>query len=432
MPDMRTSKLGPLKDKAFLAYYAGTSLSALTGLMLPVAFALEAIDGLGSAAALTAVLICMWAARFVCTPIAGELAARYPSIRIMVCANVAQLIVHLAFAGFLIVNEDNSALAMAIYAAAYGSAAAFTGPAAVKLLPRILPSTQLKPGNTLLSLALDVGSILGPLLATTLTLALGFVSIVVIDAVALAIGAFTLLLCATFLRSSAAAGSPHTESTSGSSGPSSEESTGFLGVLRSTRWLTPGLVLWFCISVSIGATTVAGPGLVVPHHGSENWGLVATSMAAGSLLGTVAALFLRSNWRILASFLAVMMSAQLLSLAILGQTGGWWATGGVMIGYAAGALAVTSVGIVWTTILQTRLDGPSLARFSSTEGFIRAGAIPLGMMLGGLAASSSPALILGLICALLIASLIWLWVTTPAHVDQQDPSIHTNKEPIPQ
>lgn len=155
-------------------------------------------------------------------------------------------------------------------------------------------------------------------------------------------------------------------------------------------------------------------------------------MAAGSLLGTVAALFLRSNWRILASFLAVMMSAQLLSLAILGQTGGWWATGGVMIGYAAGALAVTSVGIVWTTILQTRLDGPSLARFSSTEGFIRAGAIPLGMMLGGLAASSSPALILGLICALLIASLIWLWVTTPAHVDQQDPSIHTNKEPIPQ
>ncbi|GAB07857.1 MFS transporter [Gordonia amarae] len=409
--------------------FSGTAVSVLADGLIPTAFAIESISGIGSASTLTIVLVGLWLGRFVFTPLAGTVAARYDSIRIMVVSDIARICAQGGLATYILLTGQNTTTAMALSACFYGIATAFYAPASITLLPRLVGIGQLKSANSALSLTMDIAVLGGPVFAVVLIHGIGFRGILILDALTFAVNIAGLLICGRLLRESP-------RSSTGTREPEDDpEGRGTVPSLRSvTRmnpWAMTGLLLWTMISVLIGAMAVSGPAAVLPERGSGTWAALATCMAVGSLAGTLIAAATNLSWRSAGVAVGISTAVQACMLALYAVSGTGVSIVLLFAAFTVGPLVVTSSGIIWTTALQSSLDHGSLARFSSVDQFLSSAAVPVGMILAGIVPTGSVTaivLVLGSVPVVGLGILAWR-SSTPSPLDSDDPPVEADHIP---
>ncbi|MFT4044709.1 MAG: hypothetical protein QM673_16235 [Gordonia sp. (in: high G+C Gram-positive bacteria)] len=380
--------------------------------MIPTAFAVESISGIGSASTLTIVLISLWVGRFLCTPLAGGVVARYDGIMVMIYADSVRIAAQGGLAIAILSMGHSTTLALAISAGVYGVATAFYVPASITMLPRLVRDGRLKDANSALSMVMDTAVLVGPAAAVILIHVIGFSGILLVDSVTFCINILGLIACRHLLHKRDSMGRRTSAAVAdvGKSGDALGGGTdgSFLSVMREHTWLLAGLLLWAVVSVIVGVMAVSGPAAVIPRDGAGMWAVIATCMAVGSLAGSIMAVVTSIPWRVAGVVVGGAVGLQACVLALYGTNRAECGWVPLIVGFIVGPLVVTSTGIVWTTAQQSTLSHEALARFSSVEQFVTSAAVPIGMILAGLITSrgNSSALLLPLGVAV---SVLGVW-----------------------
>ncbi|MGW0181344.1 MFS transporter [Nocardia sp. NPDC003345] len=417
-------KLRPLREPAFRGLGFGAVCSAVTDGMIPVAFAVYSVHAFGSAAVLTSVLLALWAGRLACTPLAGIAAARYDRFAVMIAAEAARIAAQGGLALVLLSADHDPPGALIASAALFGAATAFYGPALHTVLPRIVPTRDLRTANALLAAVADIGLLGGPALAVVLLGTVGFVWILVLDTVTFGLNLAALV----YARRRAPVIAPDARREPGTTGPGEAPAALPSGVPRSTavpgavpapsgnslratlaraRWLGWSVLLWFVVSFAIGLVAVAGPVLAVERGGGGLWAVVATGMAVAGLAGSAAVVASprRIGWRFAMVAMSVVVVVELAVLT--GYAHGVVGAVPLCAGIMAAGFAIAVTGIVWQSLIQAMLPTAALGRFSSLEGFADASGVPAGMVVGGLALSTAGIeVVAGAVAVALVAATV--------------------------
>ncbi len=357
-------------SRNFTLFAVASFISGAGNALIPIAFSVESLRVDSSGVGIAFVMLALWIGRFIgmlgyrkATPYNLKVTMIYAdSVRL--CAQVGLLI--------YILHSPNSILAMALSALLYGIASSYFLPANFQLIPKITDEKYREEANSVLSILGDIYSIVGPLTGASLIIFLGFEAVLLIDSISFLVA----ILLISLIKISPPASKP--ESSSSRKGQEQHPKL----TLNFPSWALNGLKSWFFVSVAIGFLGVAAPAIVIQNHSEGSWAFIATSIAVGSLLGSVSTLggFLKNKrWQAVHCCCLVLLPAQLVAVSSNIPT--------VLIAFCAllGALATTASGIKWDTITQNGLNERELSCFASADQMVTNTAIPLGMMLFGLA-----------------------------------------------
>ncbi|MFF9345355.1 MULTISPECIES: MFS transporter [unclassified Streptomyces] len=395
-----------LRDPRFATFFTGHVVSRIGDAPVPVAFALAAYQISHSAAALTWVLLSLWAARFLLVATGGRLADRHDRVRVMIGADVLRLVAQGGLAVVAISPLHLQSWHLCLSAALYGAGTALYNPAQIGLTPELVPEDRLQRANGLLSLVADVGFLLGPVLAGVLMGTVGFAWILWLDVVSFAVNLVCLVRLArlrTPVRRTTPARTPPAPSEA-AAGPNPAETPdarfrASFAVMARYPWFSFGMALWFVVSLGIGLTAVAGPVVAVDSLGGTGaWSVLATCLAVGSLLGSLAVMSTSRQHPWKAASVVVTLGAvlQFVALTLRDQL----PTAVLGAAFALCALTTAACGIVWDTTYQSEVPERYLSRLGSVDNFVNAAGVPVGMLLGGLFADHYDTVFLG-ICVVL-------------------------------
>jgi MFS family permease len=383
--DLLQHKGSILGDGKFRIFFIGSSVSRLGDGLLPVAFALEAYEMSRSGSGITSVLLSLWIARFITVPIGGRVADRRSRLAVMLCADTVRSAAQGGLAVALALAAHAELWYLCASAALYGIATGFFIPAQVGLIPKLVEARRLRDANSMLSIVADVSSLAGPALAGVIMVSLGFIWVLWFDCITFLVNLLTVAwLMASGIESSerrskegAVIRVDHQWEKSDATFSAAVRS------LRSFRWFAHGLLLWFAISAGIGVVAVAGPVISVNSFGGTYaWVVLSTSLAVGSLLGSIAiaSYDLPFSWQRAAVLVALGFCIQLAALAFRNNLN----LALVIIMFACGSAAVAACGVVWNSVYQRELPGRYLSRMASLEGFCNSVGVPTGMLAAGL------------------------------------------------
>lgn len=352
---------------------AGASIvSGASRALIPIAFAVETVrvepQGWGMASVLTA----LWVGRFIGLLTYKRVGFRFHAFAIMI---VAALVMCLAQAGLFvwISFSANSIPAMALSAFFYGLAAAFYFPSMFVAIPMVTNKSNRTQANSILSMIADIYGIIGPLLGVSLVLIFGFDLVLVFDAVALLLAASLISVLYAKHRT------PVPDCTINPA--TSTDNKEVAGPDTLPSWTYLGFLSWFFCAVAIGLVGAAGPTMIMAYHSATAWALVATAMAAGSLLGSAASLMglaQRVPWPLLHALCGACLAVQMFVVSAPVTV---WA---VCLAGFVGAASVTASGIRWDTLGQSYFTGKRLHSFASYDQFANTAGIPAGIILFGL------------------------------------------------
>jgi Major Facilitator Superfamily len=335
--------------------------------MVAVALAFAVIEIGGSVAEVGLVLACDAVALIACLLVGGVVADRVSRRAAMVSADVVRIASQGAMAALLLTGVAEVWM-VALLAAVTGGAGGFFQPAAVGLMPAVVPPERLQRANGLRSTVTSIGEIAGPLVAGIVVAAASAGWAIAADALTYAISAaFLLRLRPPAREPRAAAG-------------------GFLADLRDGwRAVTSRTWIWALIGVTgisnlgWGAMKALGP--VVADRdlgGAAVWGAVYTVMGVGVLAGSLLATAVDPR-RPLVVY-AVGGAAFGLPLAMLATSAP------VPLLAAAAAVAGTQMALgnsVWESTLQRHIPSAQLSRVSSYDWFASGALSPVGMAIWG-------------------------------------------------
>jgi MFS family permease len=389
-----------LRERRFATFFTGHVVSKLGDAPVPVAFALAAYQISHSAAALTWVLLSLWAARFLLVATGGRLADRHNRVTVMIGADVLRLLAQGALAVVAISPLPLHSWHLCLSAALYGAGTALYNPAQIGLTPELVPRQQLQRANGLLSLVADVSFLLGPILAGVLMTTAGFSWILWLDVASFAVN---LACLARLTRLYTPLRDRTTPTAQPTATPDAEPDTRFragFAVMARYPWFSFGMALWFVVSLGIGLTAVAGPVLAVRSLGGTGaWPLLATCLAVGSLLGSLAVMATQKHrWKPAAVVVTVGVVLQFTALALRDQL----PTAVVAAAFVLSALTTAACGIVWDTAYQSEIPERYLSRLGSVDNFVNAAGVPLGMLLGGLTADHYDTVFTGIAVVLVL------------------------------
>jgi MFS family permease len=389
-----------LEERGFRNLFIGSCLSRIGDGPVPVAFAIEAFRLTNAAYGISFVLLSLWFTRLVCVPIAGRIADRYNNAIVMVAGDVVRIIAQgfLAVAILSAVKLDIWYLCLS--AGLYGIGTAFYVPAQVGLLPAIVPRPSLEEANGLLSVVADVSFLLGPVMAGILVTYLGFSAVLWLDC-----ASFITNLCFILPLSRFYAASRHEACSPSSLGTKPASFTSGVRQLKSFRWFSGGLALWWWISISIGLVSVVGPAIALrTFGGAAAWSILATFLAIGSLAGSlsIGVFNVKLNWNKASLVVTIGTIAELVSLAWDGFPSPW-ALGPI---FAIFGFTVSFSAIIWDSSYQRDIPDHILARFASIEGFVTSAGTPVGMALAGFFAMHREGLLVALSIAILLSSIL--------------------------
>jgi predicted MFS family arabinose efflux permease len=269
---------------------------------------------------------------------------------------------------FLLFRTEGSVAPLVALMAINGIAFALHWPAAVGLVPQIVPRERLQPANAFLSLAQSAATGLGGATAGVIVALAGAGWAIAADAATFAVSAWLV-----------AGLRPRDR---GRSEPSS-----FLHELRdgwreftSHRWLW-AIVAQFSLVVAgwSGGFLVVGP--VVAERslgGPAAWGWIAGAFGAGLLAGGVVGLRVAVRRPMLVATLCVFAFA--LPLATLAGPAPLWAIGA---GAFAAGVGAELFSVLWNTALHTHVAPDALSRVSAWDILGSIALAPLGQALAG-------------------------------------------------
>jgi predicted MFS family arabinose efflux permease len=249
-----------------------------------------------------------------------------------------------------------------------GVALALHWPAAVGLVPQVVPPDRLQPANGLLSLAQSGAMGLGAACAGLLVATLG-------GAWAIAIDAGTFAVSAALVAGLYASEQQRTV-------PASlfQDLRDGWTEFTSHRWLWAIVLQWtVMLAAWQGSMAVVGP--VVAKRllgGPTDWGWIAGSLGAGLLAGGVLALRVRVERPMLVATLCVFLYAVPVLLLSIPAPVPMIAAGAFLAGMGGQIF-----GVLWFTALQTHVAPEALSRVSAYDILGSIALVPLGEAVAG-------------------------------------------------
>jgi len=387
-PD-RLAGLGLLRDASFARLFAARMISAFGSAMTPIALPFAVLEDLGGSASEVGTVVAAGAVAQIATQLfAGALADRGSRQRQMIGAEALAAAAQTAMAVLVLSGHANLPALIALHAVC-GAALAMHFPAAVGLVPLVVPRDRLQAANALLAIAQSAAFAAGAAAGGVIAATAGAGAALAVDAASFAVSAALIV----GVRASA-------QARAGSAGLLRELREGFREFTAHT-WLWT-IVLQFSVMLMgwFGARAVLGP--VVAKQslgGAASWGWIAGAQGVGLIAGGALALLVRFRRPMLAATLFCLPGAAVpLMLA-----------GPAPVAAIAAAAFVAGVGfevfsVLWNTALHTRVAPEALSRVSSYDVLGSIALVPVGEALAGIAADRIGAqAALWLCCAAIVA-----------------------------
>jgi MFS family permease len=395
----RSLVAGPLAVRSFRLLTGGQFASTIGDFCYAVALPWFVLSSRGGAVALGLVLACYGVPRTVLIPVGGMLADKVGSRTLMLAADVVRCAL-VAVLAVLAARHTASLVALGPIAAVIGAGEGLFLPASYAIMPSLLDGEQLTAGNALSSAAVQAGSLLGPALGGALVAVTGASTAAFsVDAASFAVSALTLLLIP---RSAAAgsvaataadaAGTAGIEVISGAEAASGAEvpvgtagaagaEGGVLALLRGSRALQVILIVVIAANLASGGMgEVALPSLAHASFGAAGYGALLACLAAGGVIGTLAAGRF-GQLRRPALFAGLVFLPEAVCIALVPYLGGEPA--------AAAAIFLVGVGnglgnVIFLTVVQKQVAPALLGRVMGAIMVCAFGTFPLSVAITGL------------------------------------------------
>lgn len=384
-----------LTHRPFALLWAGQTISRVGDHLYEVALAWWVLQETGSALAMSTVLALAYAPMLLFLLIGGVAVDRLPRARLMLAADAVRGVAMIVLATLA---AGDALQLWQVYAASvlFGLTDALFQPAYTALTPELAPAADWPSANSLSSMSMQLGRVVGPALAGLLVAA-GGVSF------AFSLNAASFFLSAAFLiplwRSSRR---PARTDGAGTS-PLADLRVGLATILAApVLWIS--ILVFAMTNVTLsGPYSVALPFLVTDHMGGDarTLGLLYAVFPLGYLLGGL--------WLGRKSQLKRRGVTMAVGAAVAG--GGILALGlpvplaVVIVAALANGAALEAAGLAWTNVLQTEVPAERLGRVASLDMLGSFILLPVGFGLTGLATEQwGPALVFvagGLLTALI-------------------------------
>jgi hypothetical protein len=395
---------GPLAVRSFRLLAGGQFASTIGDYCYAVALPWLVLSNHGSTVLLGAVLACYGIPRTVLIPVGGILADKLGSRNLMLFADVMRCVL-VGVLTLLAARHSASLVTLGPTAALIGAGEGLFLPASYSIMPSLLDDARLAAGNALNSAAVQVGSLIGPAIGGALVAITGASTAAFgIDAVSFAVSAVSLaLMPRRATAGSLAAGSAEAadslsgqassmtgEASTGPDSPATGPGTpaakppgkppGGLAYIRQSRALQVILMVGIAANLASGGLgEVALPALAHKHWGAGGYGALLACVAAGAVIGTLAAarpVGLRNP----AAVTSVAFIAQATAMSLVPFLGG----------EAGAACALLVVGacsglgnVLFFTMAQRSIPSAILGRVLSMIMLCTGGAFPLSVVVTG-------------------------------------------------
>jgi MFS family permease len=403
MSRLGSLRSGPLGVRNFRLLAGGQFTSTIGDYCYAVALPWLVLSNKGGAILLGAVLACYGVPRMVLIPVGGVLADKIGARTVMLAADAGRCVLVAVLA--VLATRHTAALAtLGPIAAGIGAGEGLFIPASFTIMPSLLDEGQLAAGNAISTAAVQAGSLVGPALGGALVAATQASTwAFAIDAASFAVSALTLAL----IPRKAAAGTMSAAADGTAGADTAGEGQGVLAFLRKSRALQVILVVVIAANLAGGGIDgVALPSLAHATFGAAGYGALLACLAAGSVLGTLAAAWTGGLRRpvIFASAVFLIDATALALTPYLGGEAG--AAAALFVMGAANGLGNVTV----LTVLQKWAPQALLGRIMSALMLCAFGSFPLSVVIAGvLVRHIGPALFFpvagGLVAVAILAGL---------------------------
>jgi MFS family permease len=392
--------LQPLRHRGFRMVWIGETVSMFGDQFYLVALPWLALALTGSSLALGLVLMAAAVPRAALMLVGGALSDRYDPRAIMVASSAARAVL-VGILALLVWTDAVQLWHLYLLGAGFGAADAFFQPAALALVPRLVPEDRLEASNALVMGSMAMMGMVGPAIAGIAIAATGTALGFGIDAATFAFAVITLA----FVRRPPKAAAPAAGVETGGT---------FSSILAGLRYASGDAQIRTVLgAVAVINLAVVGPffvGLPVLVDGFDSgplaYGIVLSAFGGAALAGAVVAGSLGARVRM---SLAIPATAVALAfgMILIGMAPNVWAVtlAAVPLGAGVGVLQVS--GMAW---LQRRSDPEYLGRVMSLVMFAVMGLTPVSYAVaGGVAEGGTAVLFLGAgVGMILLALATWL------------------------
>ena len=303
---------------------------------------------------------------------------RFDPRRIMVASSLARAIL-VGILALLVWTDGVQLWHLYLLGAGFGAADAFFQPAALALVPRLVPQEKLEASNALVMGSMAVTGMIGPAIAGVAIAATGTALGFGIDAVTFLFAVVTLLL----VRRPAPVPVASSE----------REGSGTLGsILAGLRYASAdSQIRTVLLAVTVINLAVVGPffvGLPVLVESFDSgplaYGIVLSAFGGAALAGAIAAGTLGARAR-MALVIPATAAGLAFGMILIGLAPNAWATALAAIPLGAGVGVLQVSGMAW---LQRRSEPAYLGRVMSLVMFAIMGLTPLSYAIAGAVAES--------------------------------------------
>ena len=373
---------GPLAVRSFRLLAGGQFASTIGDFCYAVALPWLVLSSHGGAILLGTVLACYGVPRTVLIPVGGVLADKIGPRTLMLTADAARCVL-VAGLAVLAARHTASLAALGPTAALIGAGEGLFLPASFAIMPSLLDGERLTAGNALSTAAVQAGSLLGPalggaLVAVTHSSAWAFG----VDAASFGVSALSLALIPRRAGSgSVTAGATEVADVAGEAGEADSEAAGppggVLALLKRSRALQVILVVVIAANLASGGMgDVALPSLAHARFGAAGYGALLTCLAAGGLIGTLAAAR-AGGLRTPAMFASAAFLVEAVAISVTPYLG-------AEAGAAAALFAVGACNglgnVIFLTVLQKWVSPGLLGRVMGTIMLCAFGTFPLSVV----------------------------------------------------
>ncbi|MGA3212717.1 MAG: MFS transporter [Terriglobales bacterium] len=361
----------PLRERNFRRLWIGNTISWMGDQFYLVALPWLILQRTASSVVLGAIMMMAAIPRAVLMLVGGAVTDRISPRKIMIATASARTILVAAIA-VLLWSHELQLWNLYVLAFAFGVADAFAAPAAQAFLPSLVTPEQLPTANSVAQASAQITTLIAPAPAGLLIKALGAAWAFFIDAVSF------LFIIGALLRlpdpPQAASGKPRRNMwRSILDGLQYVKSDVALASLLSVA-----AVLNFCIAgpISIGVAFIAKQKFGSPTA----FGLLMSALAAGSLVGVLAAGLRKVRKR---GLMLLGVSALIgICTAVIGVLSQLWTLGAVLFLMSAAAGFLNVQLLAW---FQQRVERAVLGRVMSVLMFAAVGLMPLSLAAAGVA-----------------------------------------------
>lgn len=361
-----------LAQPAFRRYYLGYATSLFGTAMATTATTFAFLDTGRGASGLGLVMACGIAPLLVCLPIAGVLADRFGSRRVLLAADGLRCVNRAAFALCLTALPRMPSWLFVFFSVLEYIGDGLFLPPFNALIRNLVHDELLTSANALLAVARSTFGVIGPALAGVLVAAFGPPPVLGLDAVSYAVCFLALL--------GVPSAAPPRADAERAAHPFADLREGW-SIFSAHPWLWISTLQFALFNFAVWAPyLVLGPATAQARYGGARaWGAALGSWALGAVAGGLALVRLRETRRPLV-------------VAIIGTAGYALAPAGFALDLPLALIAVllavggaaTQVGsVLYSTVEQRVLSADALARVDSYS-FLGAFALgPIGLALAG-------------------------------------------------